>query len=188
MAKAFGIFLSKEEVNAMIVNNVSLAEAQDRIGLASQAVHMSSPELRSELQRLYGITDADLTRYWLDPKKEAPVLQRRFAAAQISEQAIRTGFGQISATQAEGLTRAGLDQAGAQSGFGTLVEMDELFEGVDETEEDIDIESQLSLLTGNAELAQNVERRGQKRAARFQEGGGFATGQEGIAGVGSANR
>ena len=186
MARAFGISLTRQEIDENIANDRSVAELQDVIGLASQAVHMSTPGLRNELNRLYGITTADLTRYWLDPKKQAPVLQRRFAAAQISEQATRSGWGQLSATQAEDLAGRGLDQGSAAEGFGGLVETRELFEGVDQTEEDISAENQLRLLTGDATLTEQVQKRGEKRAARFQEGGGFSTGQQGISGLGSA--
>jgi hypothetical protein len=166
---------------------VSINElVEDRLGLAAQAVHMSSPELRSELQRLYGITAGDLTRYWLDPTKEAPVLQRRFAAASISEQAQRTGFEQLTAEQSEGLVQRGLSPDRAVEAFDTLVRSRELFEAVDVSERDIGIADQLELLTGDTELTEEVEKRAEKRVAKFQEGGEFATGRTGVAGLGRA--
>lgn len=185
-AKSFGIQLSMKEIGNFIVNNVSVAEAQDRIGLASQVVHMSSRDLRAQLERLYGITGPDLTRYWLNPKEQAPVLQRRFVAAQVAEQAQRSGWGQLTSRQAEDLVQKGADAEAAAKGFGTLVDMSELFEAVDTTEQDVSVEKQLSLITGNREAQKEIETRGEKRAAKFKEAGGFAAGETGFGGLGSA--
>lgn len=189
MAKAFGITITQQQVGELIANDVSVAELEDRVGIAASAVFQVPPEVRSELQRFYGIGTGDLTEYWLDPKKKAPELQRRFAAAQIAGEAQRTGFDeQLSAAQAESLFEAGMDVQSARQAFGQLVQADELFEAVDVTEQDIGLEGQLRLITGDTDVAQEVQRRGERRAARFQEGGGFATGEEGLAGLGSANQ
>lgn len=188
MAKSYGMSVSREEISSLIANDVSLQEADSRMGLAAQAVHRSSTEMREQLSRLYGVTAGDLTRYWLNPTKELPVLQRRFIAAGIAEQASRAGFRQeLTAGQAEGLARLGVDAGSASEGFGRLVANEELFEAVDDTESDIGVEDQLRLITGDAELVGQVERRAEKRRSPFQGGGGFATGDTGIAGLGSAS-
>ncbi len=189
MAKAFGITITDQQVGDLIANDVSPQELQDRVGIAASAVFQVPAEVRSELQRFYGIGVGDLTEYWLDPKKKAPELQRRFAAAQISGEAQRAGYDErLSSLQAESLFEAGMDVQSARQSFGQLVEAEELFESVDTTEEDIGVEDQLKLITGDTDVAQTVARRGERRAARFQEGGGFATGKEGLAGLGSASR
>lgn len=188
-SRALGVTATRQQMGEWFADNKSVPEMQDRMGIAATAVYQSPPEHRAALNRLYGITDGDLVNYWLDPKKETPILQRRFAAAQIAGEAARVGFrSELTTQQAEGLFEAGVDMSGAREGFATLVESEELFEAVDVTEEDIGVSDQLSLLTGNARLTEQVGRRGERRAARFQEGGGFAPGQEGLAGLGSANR
>lgn len=188
LAHAFGITLSSHKVGDLIANNVSATELQERVSLASQAVHMASADLKGQLQRLYGITAGDLTDYWLDPKQKAPELTRRFTAAQIAEQAHRSTWGDLSAAQAEGLARQGMDAASATRGFGTLTEMADLFEAVDDTEADISKESQLRLITGDEGVAKEIEKRAGRRVAQFQGGGGYATGKLGVSGLGSANR
>lgn len=186
-AKGFGVTISQDEINDLLTANVSINElVEDRLSLAAQAVHMESPELRTKLQQFYGIEQGDLIRYWLDPKKEAPVLQRRFAAASIAEQADRTGFQAITAEQAEGLVQRGMSVDQATEAFDTLVRSRELFEATDASEEDINVVDQLSILTGDTKLTEEVERRAEKRRARFEEGGEFATGRTGIAGLGTA--
>lgn len=188
-ANAFGVSLSKTEINSMLAADISTAELQDRLGIAAQAVYQTNQIERDELARLYNITSGDLVKYWLDPKKTAPELQKRWAAAQISSEAVRAGFDtQLAYHEAEGLFRSGMDAGQAREAFGELVASEELFESVDETEEDISLRDQLQLITGNVDIAQQVEKRAGKRVARFQEGGSFASGQEGLAGLGSANQ
>jgi hypothetical protein len=188
-ANAFGVTLTKDEVSGMLSADISTAELEDRLGIAAQAVYQTNQVVRDELSRLYDIGVGDLVKYWLDPKKEAPLLQRRWAAASISAEAKRAGFRtDLAHHEAEALFAAGMDPAAARESFGELVANEELFESVDETEEDISLRDQLQLITGNQDVAQEVERRAAKRVARFQEGGGFATGQGGLAGLGSANR
>jgi hypothetical protein len=157
--------------------------------MAAMAVYQSRPETREQLQRLFGVTSGDLISYWLDPKTTVQNLQRRLAVSQIAAEAQAAGYrSDLTISQGLQLFEAGLTAEQARTGFGELVEAEELFEAVDETEQDVDVESQLSLLTGGAELAQEIERRGEKRAAKFQEGGGFSTGESGVRGLGSANQ
>jgi len=186
-ASALGLQVTRQEMGQWIADDKSVSEMQDRMGIAATVVHMSSPELRAQLDRLYGVTTGDLTRYWLNPKEQAPILQRRFVAAQVAEMASRTGWGQLSASQAEDLVTRGTDPNAALEGFGTLVHTKELFSGIEPTEEDIDVEDQLELISGNEALSEQVKTRGEKRAAKFQEGGGFASGEEGLGGLGSSS-
>jgi len=188
-AKANGISLTQNEINELLVNNVSIQETQERLSMAMQAVFQTDARTRDELSRLYGIGTGDLAKFWLDPKKELPILQRRFATAQISGEAIRTGYNtQLAQSQLEYLANRGVTGETASELFGSLVEAEELFEAVDETEQDIGVDDQLRLATGDVDQQKLVEQRAQKRVAPFQSGGGFSTGSTGVAGLGSANK
>jgi hypothetical protein len=92
----------------------------------------------------------------------------------------------LTAEQSEGLVQRGLSPDRAVEAFDTLVRSRELFEAVDVSERDIGIADQLELLTGDTELTEEVEKRAEKRVAKFQEGGEFATGRTGVAGLGRA--
>jgi len=188
-AKANGVALSQNEINELLVNNVSIQETQERLSMAMSAVFQTDARTRDELSRLYGIGSGDLAKFWLDPKKELPILQRRFATAQISGEAIRSGYDtQLAQSQLEYLANRGVTGETASELFGSLVEAEELFEAVDETEQDIGVDEQLRLATGDVDQQKLLEARAQKRVAPFQSGGGFSTGQSGVAGLGSANR
>ena len=188
MANTFGVTLSQSEINASLIHEVSPQEMQERLTLASRAVYQIDATTRQQFQERYGIGTGDLTRYWLDPKKELPALQRRFVQGDIAGSAVRTGFNrELSEENLGMLYDRGVTGENAAEGFGALVESQELFEAVDGTENDIEVEDQLGLLTGDAELMGEVQKRGEKRAAKFKEGGGFSTGNKGVSGLGSAN-
>lgn len=187
-AKAYGLNITQDEINANIAGDVSVKELEDRIGMASAAVHAMSPTVRAQVGVLYGITEEDLVRSWLNPKEQAPVLRKRLASSQIASEGLAAGFGQINAAQAERLYEAGLSGEDAREGFGRLTQMGELFRATDLTEQDIDVDEQLGVLTGEQDTLTELQRRAQRRTGRFQEGGGFATGRKGVAGLGSATR
>lgn len=188
VAKSYGVTISKQRVDALLSLNVSANEADERLGMAAQVVYRSSPETRSKLSALYGIAPGDMINYWLNPREELPKLQRRFVSADIAASATRSGFNRdLTAGQAEFLYERGMTGEAATDAFGVLVENEELFEAVDDTESDIGVDDQLRLISGDTGLAGQVERRSEKRRAQFEGGGGFATGRDGIAGLGSAS-
>lgn len=188
-AKQAGFTLTQDEINKMIAGDVSAQEAADRIDVASRAAFMTDDQTRNELQRLYGISGGDLVRYWLNPKEEMPKLQRRFVTAQISGESIRSGYDhQLDENQLGYLYGRGMTGEQASKSFGDLVERAELFEATDVTEEDIGVDDQLKLITGDIDQAGVVAKRGERRAAAFQGGGGFSTGKTGVSGLGSANK
>jgi hypothetical protein len=188
-AKAYGMTLTKEEIDALFAGDVSVQELErDRLVPASAYLYSFTPTARAQVNVLYGITDEDVMRGFLDPKQQAPILRKRLASAQIAAQAMTTGFGQLTAAQAEGLYESGLDETSAREGFGRLTQMGELFQATDLTEEDISTDEQLGVLTGNQNTLTQLERRRQRRTGQFEQGGGFATSGKGVSGLGSANR
>jgi hypothetical protein len=155
--------------------------------MASAAVHTMTPTVRAQVNTLYGITEDDLVRSWLNPKEQAPILRKRLASAQIAAEGLIAGFGQVAASQAERLYETGYDQDKAREAFAKLVQQRELFAGLQTGEENIDVEGQIGLLAGDQATLTEVTKRAQRRVGRFQEGGGFATSNEGVVGLRSAS-
>lgn len=181
LGSTWGLNLSKQEVDDLIANDVSAQELESRFTIAATAVYEDAPETRSELTRLFGIGTENLMRYWMDPKRELGNLQQQYKMGQLAGAALRTGFGQITLSQAERLQQAGLTEDQAMQGFGQLETMSGLFDRIDANEEDFTIDEQLGLLTGNADAAKKAEERARKRKAEFEGAGGFAAGSEGFA-------
>lgn len=187
VARAYGVEISQKQMNDLLAGNVSIAETQERLDLASRAALQSDSKTRQELNRIYGVTTADLVSFWLDPKETLVGLQRKYATSAISGEAKRAGFETDLTRQQLGyLVNRGMQPEQASQAFGALVQSEELFASTDMTEEEIGVEDQLALITGDERVAGEVEKRAERRGARFQEGGGFATGRTGVAGLGSA--
>lgn len=173
--------LTKAEVDNLIANNVSAQELEQRFTIAAAAVYEDDPFTRSELTRLFNIGQGQLMRYWMDPKSEMGNLQQQYRMGQIAGASLRTGFGQINATQAQRLQMAGLTQEQAVQGFGQLSQMSELFQPLDEGEDEIGMDEQLNILTGDSTAIQKVDERANRRKAEFGGSGGYAAGQTGFA-------
>lgn len=175
-----------EELSQFAANEVSIAELSKRVADAAEAVYTTSPVVREQMQRLYGVQPGDMIAFWLDPQKAEPLIKQQFTAAQIAGQAVQTGYGMLTATEAEQLAGMGVTSERAQQGFAQLAQMEPLFKPIREGEQEITQEVQLGAAFGrDAAASQQVEKRRQERQAEFQAGGGFAMGREGIVGLGA---
>lgn len=186
--KLYGVNVTQDEINKLIAGDVSVNEAvEDRLAPVSSLIHMMPAGVRAQVNTLYGIDEEDLMRTWMDPKENAQTLRKRLTAAQIAAEGMATAFGQINAAQAERLAMAGFDDNAAREAFAKLTQQQELFRSTDVTEDVVDTDTQIGLLTGDQEAAKLIERRIQRRTGQFGQGGGFATSNKGIVGLGSAS-
>lgn len=171
----------------LMLADVSIAELGDRVQLASSYVD-SRPDVTDQLQRLYGLGRGAAIAFALDPESAEPAIVRTFNAAQVAAQAQRQGFGALAREEAEMLTGLGVDEAAAAQGFGTLTRAGELTRTLEGEQPTITRQDELALVAGSAEAAGKLDRRARERRATFDEGGGFLAGNDGIVGLGIANR
>lgn len=175
-----------EELANFAANEVSVAELSKRVADAAEAVYSTSPAVRDEMQRLYGVQPGEMIAFWLDPQKAEPMIKQKFTAAQIAGQAISTNYGMLTKQEAELLAGMGVTEQTAQKGFGQLAAMEPLFNPINESEQGITQEVQLGAAFGqDAAALRQVEKRKSERKAEFQSGGGFAMNRQGIVGLGS---
>ena len=171
-----GFYDDPTDYAAFIAGEVSPKEIEDRVIMAAGAASQASPEVRSELRRLYNIGDEDLTAFFLDPGKAMELITKQYTAGQISGAAVATGFGGLSVSEAEGLGLGGrnLSAEQATAGFERVAMLEPLFaETLDETT-DLGRTEQLGIVGNDVQAVKQVERRKQSRAARFEGGGGAA--------------
>lgn len=185
-ASMYGFPIDQDDINHLISNDVSPTELEERFTITAAAVYSSTAEERVALQELYGVSQGQLMRYWMDPKKELPKLQQQYRSGQIAGAAMRSGYGRITKEQAERLEVTGMDENQALTAFGSLDDMLELFSPLDEFEGTITKDAQIEMLAGNQDVTQQVEKRAARRVAEFGGTGEFATGEEGFA-TGSAD-
>lgn len=171
-----------------IAGRVSPAELQQRVQQGVVAAQQAPTEVRSELERLYGVDSGELTAFFLDPDRALPLIQQRFTAAQIAGASQRTGFGSLTATEAERLGSLGISAEAAQQGFGQIMQGAELYNPLPgEGGTSIGRELQLAATFGGDVAAQQtIEQQIGRRKATFAQGGDFAAGAKGISGLGSA--
>ena len=80
---------------------------------------MADPATKSAFQQFYGIGEADLVKYFLDPKKALVNLKEKATAAEIGGAAIGQGLA-ATMTSAEDLARFGINRQQAQAGYADI--------------------------------------------------------------------
>jgi hypothetical protein len=190
-----GIFDQPDQLGRLIGGETSPAEFNDRMNLyAQEAAELAAlPENRptlNELERLYGIhpNSGSLIAYIANPNLTLPVLTQQFKAADISSYAVRSGYGGLSRSQAENLVQFDISPQQAAQGFATLSDSKELFNPlIGEKGDTITQDEQFNAVFGaNNAALERIRRQAERRRAQFTGGGGFAAGQQGISGLGSA--
>jgi hypothetical protein len=176
---------SPEDFQNLIANDVSTAELLERVNQGYEAVRFADPEVISQMQELYGVSEGDLAAYFLDPERATPILLRRAQAAQTAAGAAQAGM-QLSVAEAEQLAQEGITQQQARAGAALIEQTQELFQPTTgEGEPAFTREEQLGAVFGtDPAAAQRLRQRQRRRQAEFEAGGRFATGQGGeIAGL-----
>jgi len=175
-----GFYDQPEDFARFITNDVSVTELQQRVIQAEDAAYKSYDVTGGAL---YGLDPGDFTAMILDPTVAAPVVERRFRAAQSAKVAAQTGFGPLSVGQAE--TVGGLVQSPEQAaqGFTQLATQRDLF-ATQSGETEIGTDSQFAAaFAGDANARAQIEQRQSRRKAAYDAGGGFSVGQSGMAGA-----
>ena len=171
-----------DDFQALIEGDVSPSELNERVQQGYRAVADADPEVKRQMQNLYGVSEPQLAAYFLDPQKAAPLLTRQARAAQIGARGLEQGGIQLSSTVAEDLARRGITEAEAQAGFtevGRLGELRQEFAG----ETAISQEGIIGAAFGTDVAAkQELERRKRLRLGEFQGGGTFAAATGDVAG------
>ena len=169
-----GFYDQTDDFRALLESDVSANELNERVQAGYRAVADADPEVKRQMQQLYGVTEGELAAYFLDPERTAPLLTRQARAAQIAARGREQAGIQLTGALAEDLVRRGITEAEAQRGFaeiGALGELRQAFAGeTDLTQEQI-VGAQLA---GDVQAQQELERRRRQRVAAFQGGGGFA--------------
>jgi hypothetical protein len=117
----FGVDRSlKQTAMADVIGaDISALEFTDRVSTAVDRVKMADPGTKNAFQQFYGIGEADLVQYFLDPKKALVNLREKATAAEIGGAAIGQGLAATS-TIAEDLARFGINREQAQVGYAQI--------------------------------------------------------------------
>jgi len=122
--RAYGLkqFDTDEYVSQFIANDVSPTELSNRVVTAVQRVQNADPAVSRTLRDYYGIGQADLVAYVLDPEQQFQKIQRQVSAAEIGTAARVQGL-EAGVNVAEQLAAQGVTQAEAQKGYATIADI-----------------------------------------------------------------
>lgn len=166
-----GFYDTPQDFANLITNQVSPSELSSRVQQYSTVAFNSPPEVKQQLEQLYGISPGELTAYFIDPNQALPLIQQRVASAQVAGQAQISGYGQLTQQQATLLGQAGVTGSQAQQGFQQLGMEKQLFNALPgENTPDITTDQQLGAqFLGNADAALQIKNRALQRVAQFQD-------------------
>ena len=108
----------------IIGGDISAPEFTDRIATVVDRVQNANPTVKAALQAYYGVTDADLIKYYLNPKEGLANLKMKTTAAEIGAASYdQLGKpGTIGQTRAMELAQMGVTRDLAQKGYKTIGE------------------------------------------------------------------
>lgn len=185
-----GFYDSTDYIGKFISNQVSVAEVGRRVEQGFRAVNEGDPEVLRQLKQFYPtVSDGELAAFFLAPEEARPIIVAKAQAAQVGAQAVKQAGMQLTTTEAESLIQQGIETpAEAQQVFGTIGAAQDLFQAQMIGEQAVAREEQLQFGVGNVQAQQRIAQRARRRKSEFEAGGGFATGQAGVAGLGTATR
>lgn len=176
----------KSDYANWIAGGVSPQELANR--LQQRAAYVAAaPEDQRAFMAYNGVSQDMAVAAFTDPNRALPLIQRQLDEAQLGGAAQRAGLN-LTAGQASHLAEIGVSLGDATTGFTHLAAAQQLLSPLPgEAGPAISQDEALAgTLEGNADAAQKLSRRQQARQAAFQDGGGFASGQGGLAGLGVA--
>lgn len=185
-----GFYDTTEYIGQFIKNGVSVAEVGRRVEQGFRAVNEGDPEVLRQLKQFYPtVSDGELAAFFLAPEEARPIIVAKAQAAQVGAQAVKQAGMQLTTAEAESLIQQGIETpAEAQQVFGTIGAAQDLFQAQMIGEQAVAREEQLQFGVGNVQAQQRIAQRARRRKSEFEAGGGFATGQAGVAGLGTATR
>lgn len=191
-----GFYDDPDDFANLIGANVSLNEFRQRAEAYADAAAVGREQYRVELARHFqgalvgdevdALTDGDLAALLVDPSRALPALRQRLQAAQISAAGVGSGFGALSFEEATRLGAAGMDEAQARQALGALAQQGSVTGALAGEGEGVARETQLGAVAGESGAVSALERARRRRLGGFEGAGGFATGREGVSGLGSS--
>lgn len=176
-----------EDFRNFIGHNTSASEVKDRVTKGFSLVKNANPEVVKQMKELYGVDDAGLAAYFLDPDRGKDIILKQAQSATVAAESKRQAGIQLTPGESEALVAEGIDAAAAQKGFGTIANTQELLSTNLQGETSITQAEQISGTLGTNEAAtQRIEARKRQRKAQFAGGGGFTAAQTGVSGLGTA--
>ena len=172
----------QDNVTALLTQEISIDELNDRVVLASGASVTAPSEFKTAMKNYYGVDSGGLAAYYLDPAVAAPLLQKNYSTALIGSEAIKQNV-DLQLDIANNLQDMGVTQDTARQGFAQVRRDQALTTGRGDV---VGQESLIKGTFGEQNAAKDIQRARGARVGQFQGGGGFTSSAQGVSGLGSA--
>ncbi|KUJ70799.1 hypothetical protein ACZ90_00315 [Streptomyces albus subsp. albus] len=124
-----GFYDNAADFRGWIAADVSPTEVKSRVDMAVAATTQANPAYKGALYQMYGISEGDLTAYFLDRKRAEPLLKKQAAAAAIGAAALRRGF-QLDRSEMENYATYGVTAEDAEVGYAKIADSFESMLGI----------------------------------------------------------
>ena len=169
-----GFYDSTDDFTALLTGDVSPQELQTRVQQGFRAVQDADPEVKRQMQELYGVNEAGLAAYFLDPTKAAPILTRQAEAAKIAARAKEQSRIQLGFATAEEIAARGITAQEAEAGFTAMGLQEGLYTEMF-GEQALTQQQKVGAALGyDVEGQRGIKQRQATRKAEFGGGGSFA--------------
>lgn len=118
-----GFYDDPSDFGQWIAQDISPAEIQQRVAMATQAAKSIDPAVRDLMAQHYGLATGDVAAYFLDPDRALPTIERQYNAAQVATWAQKNGFQINDMNRYEDLVDKGVTPAQAAQGYGTVAQV-----------------------------------------------------------------
>lgn len=115
-----GFYDSVDDFTGWLAGDLSPTELQSRVDLATQATALANPAYKAALKQM-GLSDGELTAYFLDQSKALPYLQKSAATAAIGAEALQRGMA-FDQQYASELATAGITRDQAGQGYAKIAD------------------------------------------------------------------
>jgi hypothetical protein len=169
-----GFYDQPEDFRKLLEGDVSNAELQSRIQQGYRLVADADPEVKRQMQNLYGVDEQQLAAYFIDPERSTPILTKQAQAARIAARAREQGNMQLAANTVEDLVARGYSYDEAQTAFEKAGQLSGLYQEMG-AEEALTQEQKVGAIFGfDTEASRQIQQRQRQRLAEFDAGGQFA--------------
>ena len=174
-----------EDFTTLIAGDVSGQELQQRVALAESARETANQDIITELQDNYGLTEGDLTAYYLDPGAAKNIFEERrmYEAAGLSVAATQAIGEGLEVKTAEALQRENIQRREIQSRLGQRAGLTEDLLGSEGMSATQVAEAEFGL---DVDEATRLRRLREARLAPTMGAGTALTTAQGITGLGAA--
>lgn len=115
-----GFYDSNKDFAGFIGNDLSPTELKERADLAVQATALAAPEYKQALRQM-GLSDSEMTSYWINQSKSLPFLQKTAATAAIGAEALQNKL-TFDKSFAENLATQGVTSQEAAEGYARIAQ------------------------------------------------------------------